>query len=71
MVNVEPATLQDAWGEFCKHANPSLAEDALNDLWWKCVDALTGGKTQEKVTPEDWGVVKASVQTWLSKQLAF
>lgn len=70
-VAVTPATLQEAWEEFCKHANPALDESGLNNLWWQCVVALIGEKPQEQATPEDWGIIKASAATWLSKQMAY
>lgn len=70
-VDVQGCTVQEAWEAFCQAAQGKFSEEALGELWWKAVEALAGGKTQERCTPEDWGVIRASAATWLAKQLPF
>lgn len=63
-----PGTLQDAWEAFCKAAG-EMEEEKLTALWWKCVGEITGGKSQERCTPEDWGTVRDGADRWVGDQL--
>ena len=55
-----PSTAEEAYEAFCK-ANDSLMPEALTEAWYAAMDAVMPGKDQEKLTPEDWGKVKAHV----------
>lgn len=63
------ATVQEAWEAFCQAAGKSFGEDQLTELWFKAVEELLGGKTQEQCTPEDWGRLKSEAKQWLGNQI--
>lgn len=66
---VQPATIQDAWGAFCQAAGSSFDEAQLQDLWYKAVAELTGGKDQAACTPEDWGAIAAGAAQFVRGQI--
>lgn len=66
---VKPGNVQEAWEVFCQAAGANFDEAQISELWFKAVDELSGGKSQEKCSPEDWGVVRDGAQKWLANQL--
>lgn len=52
---VEPSTMESCWDKFCE-ANSGKAEADLYDAWHEMLKRITG-KTQNDLTPADWGQV--------------
>lgn len=68
VVAAPPATVQDAWGVFCKAAGDQ-DDKALEEMWYKALAELVQGKDQSRFTPEDWGLVVAGVSAWVGNQI--
>jgi hypothetical protein len=57
---VADSTMEACWDKFCEN-NTGKAEKDLYDMWPKAIADATGGKAQNDLTPQDWGMVMVHV----------
>ena len=55
-----PATMEQAWEEFCKHCDPAKwSQQDVEKEWFRILAELFPGKQPDQLTPAEWGVMKA------------
>ena len=62
---VKPGTMEEAWGEFCRAAGDLTSEQQSAEWWYNLIDKVTGGKTAETCTAEDWGAIRDHADAFL------
>ena len=56
----KPATMEQAWEEFCKRCPPEKWDaEAIEKEWFRVLAELFPGKQPDDLTPADWGVMLA------------
>ena len=56
----EPATMEQAWEEFCRHCPPEKWDrEAIEKEWFRVLAELFPGKPPDELSAADWGVMLA------------
>ena len=57
---LEPATMDEAWAEFCKHCSGAKwTAEAVEAEWFRIIAELFPGRQPGELTEADWGVMLA------------
>lgn len=55
----EAATMEEAWGEFCKHCPPPKWDQAAVEAeWFRIIAELFPGKQPDELTPAEWAAMR-------------
>jgi hypothetical protein len=55
----QAATMEEAWGEFCKHCPPpKWDQEAIEKEWFRILAAMFPGRQPDELTPAEWAAMR-------------